>query len=106
MDFLELIHKDIMRDQFARQRLADVTIALAACPLSRTLGSENRISRTATWGFVGNYYTPTAAFFPVLKGRYLELKGRYKATWKTKYKLPWREAGPPDHHDDKVVSDQ
>jgi len=21
-------------------------------------------------------------------------------------KLPWREAGPPDHHDDKVVSDQ
>ena len=22
------------------------------------------------------------------------------------FKLPWREAGPPYHHDDKVVSDQ
>ena len=22
------------------------------------------------------------------------------------FKLPWREAGPPNHHDDKVVSDQ
>ena len=23
-----------------------------------------------------------------------------------KFKLPWREAGPPNHHDDKVDSDQ
>ena len=22
------------------------------------------------------------------------------------FKLPWREAGPPNHHDDKVYSDQ
>ena len=22
------------------------------------------------------------------------------------FKLPWREAGPPNHHDDKVDSDQ
>ena len=28
------------------------------------------------------------------------------ATWKREFKLPWREAGPPNHHDDKVVSGQ
>ena len=32
--------------------------------------------------------------------------GRCKATWKREFKLPWREAGPPNNHDDKVVSDQ
>ena len=26
--------------------------------------------------------------------------------WGLGFKLPWREAGPPNHHDDKVVSDQ
>ena len=29
-----------------------------------------------------------------------------KATWKREFKLPWREAGPPNHHDDEVDSDQ
>ena len=29
-----------------------------------------------------------------------------KANWKREFKLPWREAGPPNHHDDKMVSDQ
>ena len=33
------------------------------------------------------------------------VEGRCKATWKREFKLPWREAGPPNHHDDKVVSD-
>jgi len=33
-------------------------------------------------------------------------KGRCKATWKREFKLPWREAGPPNHHDDKEDSDQ
>ena len=28
------------------------------------------------------------------------------ATCKREFKLPWREAGPPNHHDDKVGSDQ
>ena len=28
---------------------------------------------------------------------------RCKATWKREFKLPRREAGPPYHHDDKVV---
>ena len=28
------------------------------------------------------------------------------ATWKGEFKLPWREAGPPDHHDDEVDSEQ
>jgi len=26
--------------------------------------------------------------------------------WKREFKLPWREAGPPNHHDDTVDSDQ
>jgi len=29
-----------------------------------------------------------------------------RGTWKREFKLPWREAGPPNHHDDKVDSDQ
>jgi len=29
-----------------------------------------------------------------------------KATWQREFKLPWCQAGPPNHHDDKVVSDQ
>ena len=33
-------------------------------------------------------------------------EGRCKATSKRGFNLPWREAGPPDHHDDKVDSDQ
>ena len=33
-------------------------------------------------------------------------KGRCKATWKSEYKLPWREAGSLNYHDDKVDSDQ
>jgi len=34
------------------------------------------------------------------------LQGRYKATWNREFKHPWREAGPPNHLDDKVDSDQ
>ena len=30
----------------------------------------------------------------------------FRITWKKNFKLPWREAGPPNHHDDKVDSDQ
>jgi len=26
--------------------------------------------------------------------------------WKREFKLQWREAGPPNHHDDKTDSDQ
>ena len=33
-------------------------------------------------------------------------EGKCKASWKRQFKLPWREAGPPDHYDDKVDSDQ
>ena len=29
-----------------------------------------------------------------------------KATWQRDFKLPWREAGPPTHHDDDVDSDK
>ena len=44
--------------------------------------------------------------FPVIQDVHLREEGSCKATWKKKFKLPWREAGPPDHHDDKVDSDQ
>ena len=29
-----------------------------------------------------------------------------RATWNREFKLPWREAGPPNYLDDKVDSDQ
>ena len=32
--------------------------------------------------------------------------GRYQATWKREFKRPWREAGPPNHLDHTVDSDQ
>ena len=33
------------------------------------------------------------------------MEGRWKATWKRKVKLPWREAGSHNHHDDVVDSE-
>ena len=33
-------------------------------------------------------------------------EGKGEAACKREFKLPWREAGPPRHHDDKVDSDQ
>ena len=33
-------------------------------------------------------------------------EGRFKAARKRKFKLPWREAGSLNHHDDIVHSDQ
>jgi hypothetical protein len=33
-------------------------------------------------------------------------EGRFKAAWKREFKLSWREAGPPHHHDDQADSDQ
>jgi len=32
--------------------------------------------------------------------------GRCQATWKRQFELPRREAGPPNHHDEKADSDQ
>ena len=34
------------------------------------------------------------------------LEGIHKATWKREFKVPWRKAGPPNHLDDKVDSNQ
>ena len=47
----------------------------------------------------------------MLRARFFNLmvfhsKGRCKAAWKRELKLPWREAGPPNHLDDEVDSDQ
>jgi hypothetical protein len=36
----------------------------------------------------------------------VSIHGRCKAAWKREFKLPWREAGPPNHHDDEVDSYQ
>ena len=33
-------------------------------------------------------------------------KTRCKAPWNREFEFPWREAGPPNHHDDQVDSDQ
>ena len=33
-------------------------------------------------------------------------EGRWEPTWERGFKLPWREAGPPNYHDDEVNSDQ
>ena len=33
-------------------------------------------------------------------------EGGYTATWNLEFKLPWREAALPNHHDDKMDSDQ
>ena len=37
--------------------------------------------------------------------RGLVQEGRYQATWKREFKLPWREAGPPNYLNDGVDSD-
>ena len=34
------------------------------------------------------------------------MEGRCKATWKREFKLPWREPGLLNHHDNIVDSDQ
>jgi len=33
-------------------------------------------------------------------------RGRCKATWKREFEIPWCEAGPPNHQNDKVGSGQ
>jgi hypothetical protein len=33
-------------------------------------------------------------------------EGRYEATWKREFNLPWSEVVPPNHLDDKVDSDR
>ena len=51
-------------------------------------------SARASLFMIGRYHDASSTF------TYWE--GRCKATWKREYKLPWREAGPPNHHDDRV----
>ena len=51
-------------------------------------------------------FSGTCARVPVSGAHFRAYEGRYKATWTRKYKLPWREAGPPNHLDAEVDSDQ
>ena len=39
-------------------------------------------------------------------GGHESLEGRCKATWQREFKLPWREAGPPNYLNDTIDSDQ
>ena len=39
------------------------------------------------------------------RGRCCWGRRRRSRPWEREFKLPWREAGPPNHHDDKVDSD-
>jgi len=43
---------------------------------------------------------------PIHQGDRVQHPLACKATWKREFQLPWREASPPNHHDDKVDSDQ
>ena len=52
---------------------------------------------------MGTAYTYTAT--QDIQRRFWVQKGRCKATWKRKFKLPLLEAGPPNHLGDKVDSD-
>jgi len=64
---------------------------------------EARYHRYTRGGWGGS--TCPASSIPPSSG-HAGCAGRWKATWKRESKLPWREAGPPNHHDDKVDSDQ
>ena len=51
---------------------------------------------------------PAVADSALLSVEYLPffLEDRRKATRNREFKLPWREAGPPNHHGDRVNSDR
>ena len=57
-------------------------------------------------GLVSSSAEASAVSAVLSLGKNLHTDGRCKATWKREFKLPWREAGPPNHHDDIVDSDQ
>ena len=69
----------------------------------------SKVSRTFTLS-QGQKVALTISYVPnsllVLTIFYAPEEGRCKATWKREFKLPWREAGPPHHLNDKVDSDQ
>ena len=52
-------------------------------------------------------YCVTGVVSDVLRANTAERRAfDVQATWKRELKLPWREAGSPNHHDDKVDLDQ
>ena len=59
--------------------------------------------RTASRRALGPTFRPAVATLRYIYPLYRKVD-RCKATWKRECRLPWREAGPPNHHDDKVDS--
>ena len=49
---------------------------------------------------------PVGGFVTRARDVALFQEGRCKATWKREFQLPWREAGPLNHHEDLEDSDQ
>ena len=50
--------------------------------------------------------TPDAGVRSVVRTTWCTYEGRCQTSWKRRFKLPWREAGSPNHHDDIVDADQ
>jgi len=71
----------------------------------RLLGSTTTVHEAYSRSHAAGHAHASPNALPTSPIRYLE-EGRCKATWKSEFKLPWREAGPFNHHDDRVDLDQ
>ena len=74
--------------------------------ISRSCTRPSSRRRTQTCPTCGCSRRPSGGSRAAATSPRLQQEGRCKATWKRGLTLPWREAGPPNHQDDKVVSDQ
>ena len=52
------------------------------------------------------FRTMLRALWGQVEGRASTYEGQCKATKRRELKLPWREASPPDYHDDNVDSNK
>ena len=72
--------------------------------MAETLDHSLLVSFTAALDLSGSWYIAARQDCSGYGVGYVQ--GRCKATWRRKYKLQWREAGPSDHHNDKVDLEQ
>ena len=79
-----------------------------SCPQSCTCPCPDGLQ--SLQGYLAHKKVPPLQFSPThtldCMGKTTLSEGRCKATWKREFKLPRREAGPPNPHDDKVDWDQ